>query len=443
MTLQRRFLLLALLCVAAATLPFLFGLPGDFIFDDVPNIVQNGTLQLHSLTPSSLLDVLLYGQLSGQTRILPTLTFALDYYLGNGFNPLIFKVTNLAIHAATTLVLAFLMRNLLLLTDVTKRQAHWTALALALVWAIHPLQVSSVLYVVQRLQTMATLFLVLALLSYLSARQAQMEGNSGRRGWLFTGLLWMMALSCKEDAILLPVYTLALELTVLRFRAADPALTRKFQKSYRLAAALGAAAFFLVIVPHFWAWDAYSGRNFSSAERLLSQGRILCMYLWQILVPLPSHMPFYYDWLPPSRGLLHPWTTLPAWGLLLTLLGVAWHLRQRRPIFSLGIFLFFAGHFVTSNVIGLELAFEHRNHFPLIGIVLAKYPQRDWRCSLHSFVCCTWRYRRSSRQVLEQWACSGANKYADRPHVCPRMELALPHLVRSRWWHQTQQSQFR
>ena len=26
----------------------------------------------------------------------------------------------------------------------------------------------------------------------------------------------------------------------------------------------------------------------------------------------PSHMPFFYDWLPSSRGLLQPWTTLPA-----------------------------------------------------------------------------------------------------------------------------------
>ncbi len=368
---QRGFLPLAVLCAIAGSLPFLFGLPGEFIFDDIPNIIQNGTLQLNSLAPADLLDVLFYGQVSGQTRILPTLSFALDHYLGHGFNPLIFKATNISIHAVTTLALAFLLRNLLLVTGVAQHRAQWAALALALAWAIHPLQVSSVLYAVQRLQTMATLFLVLALLSYLSARRAQMEGHSGRRGWLFTGLLWMMALSCKEDAILLPAYTLALELTVLRFRAANPALARKLQQGYRLATALGIATFFLLVVPHFWAWDAYTGRNFSSVERLLTQGRVLCMYLWQILIPLPSHMPFYYDWLQPSRGLLQPWITLPAWGALLALLGAAWRLRQRRPIFSLGIFLFLAGHFVTSNVIGLELAFEHRNHFPLIGIVLA------------------------------------------------------------------------
>ena len=46
-------------------------------------------------------------------------------------------------------------------------------------------------------------------------------------------------------------------------------------------------------------------------------------------------------------------------------------MRTRWPLFSLGVFLFFAAHLITSNVIGLELAFEHRNHFALIGAVLA------------------------------------------------------------------------
>ena len=95
------------------------------------------------------------------------------------------------------------------------------------------------------------------------------------------------------------------------------------------------------------------------------------MYLGQILWPLPSHLPFYYDDLQPSRSLLHPWITLPALLLVFGLLALAWRLRHRRPLLALGIFLFFAGHAVSSNIIGLELAFEHRNHFPLIGAVLA------------------------------------------------------------------------
>src|SRR5690606_25448236 len=123
----------------------------------------------------------------------------------------------------------------------------------------------------------------------------------------------------------------------------------------------GLAAYLFLVVPYFWSTDGYGGdRDFSTLERLLTQPRVLCLYLWQILVPLPGHMPFYYDWLQPSRGLLQPWTTLPAIAALLALLGTAWRLRTRWPLFSLGVLLFFAAHFITSNVIGVELAFEHR-----------------------------------------------------------------------------------
>src|SRR5690606_19407950 len=65
------------------------------------------------------------------------------------------------------------------------------------------------------------------------------------------------------------------------------------------------------------------------------------------------------------------WTTLPAFAVVLGLLFLAWMSRIRRPLFSLGVFLYFAAHFISSNVIGLELAYEHRNHFALIGVVLA------------------------------------------------------------------------
>lgn len=373
MTLSNRaFLLLSLVCAVLAGLLFLPGLPGDFVFDDNINIVGNTGLELHSLAPSALLDIVFSTQYGGITRVLPTLTFAIDYYRGGGvLDPATFKTTNIALQALTAVVLAWFLRSLLTTAGTRATTARWAALAMAFVWATHPLQVSSVLYVVQRMQTLATLFIVLALWSYLTARRAQLEGRSGRTGWLLTGLLWATALACKEDAVLLPAYTLALELTVLRFGAGDAALAHRIKRGYLLATVAGLALFLLVVVPHYWSWDAYYNRDFSTVERLLTQGRVLCLYLWEILVPLPSHMPFYYDWLAPSRSLVHPWTTLPALLLLGALLAAAWRARHRRPLFAFGILLFFAGHAVTSNIAPLELAFEHRNHLPMIGIVLA------------------------------------------------------------------------
>jgi len=366
-----RFLLLSLIVALLAGLAFTPGLPGDFLFDDIPNIVNNTAIQLKRLDTGSLLETIATPQLSGNMRVMPTVSFALDYWRAGGADPAVFKITNITIHALTACALAGFFRSLLLIAGIARERAQWMGAALALAWALHPLQVSSVLYVVQRMQTMGTLFLLLALWSYLKARQAQIENRPGRTGLLVAGLLWAVAMGCKEDSVLLPAYTLALELTILRFAAADARLAVIWRRGYMIAMLAGAAAYFLLAIPHYWQWETYPGRDFSTPERLLTQARMLCMYLWQILLPLPRHMPFYYDWVQPSRSLLQPWTTLPAIAALLALLGAAWQLRVRWPLFSLGVFLFFAAHFLTSNVVGLELAFEHRNHFALVGAILA------------------------------------------------------------------------
>lgn len=360
----------AFLCALLAAAVFLPGLGGGFLLDDKPTIGDNPAAHVTTLD-AGLLERAAYSfAAGGGSRALPMLTFALDYWRA-GLDPAAFKSTNIAIHALTTLALAGLLRLLLTLAGWPTKRAGYGAIALALAWAIHPLQVSSVLYVVQRMQTMGTLFLVLALYAYLKMRQAQMAGERSRQCGVLSGLCWVLALACKEDSALLPAYTLALELTVLRFQAARPGIARTIRRLYLAASLLGLAIFVFYVVPHYWTWDAYPGRNFSSPERLMTQARILAMYLGQILWPLPSHMPFYYDDLQPSRGLLQPWTTLPALILVVGLLALAWRLRAPRPLFALGIFLFLAGHAISSNVIGLELAFEHRNHFPLIGAVLA------------------------------------------------------------------------
>lgn len=370
-TAARHFLLPALLAAFVGALLFLPGLPGEFVFDDIPNIVGNPLIQITRLDLDTLLDVALAPQISGFMRVLPILSFAIDSWRGGVPDPAVFKTTNIVIHGLTAFALAWFFRSLLAGAGTPASRARWLAPALALAWAAHPLQVSSVLYAVQRLQTMGTLFLVIALWMYLRGRLAQLDGRQGRRAMLLAVVAWLLAMGCKEDSVLLPVYALALELTVLRFGATSARLAHGLKRGYLAATVLGLAAYALLVIPHYWQWEAYATRDFSTPERLLTQARVLCMYLGQILLPLPGHMPFYYDWVQPSRGFLQPWTTLPAIALLSALLALAWRVRGTWPLFSLGVLLFFAAHSITSNVVGLELAFEHRNHFALIGAVLA------------------------------------------------------------------------
>ena len=53
------------------------------------------------------------------------------------------------------------------------------------------------------------------------------------------------------------------------------------------------------------------------------------------------------------------------------LVAAAFALRHRLPMFSLGLFWFLGAHLLTSSVLPLELVFEHRNYFALLGVLLA------------------------------------------------------------------------
>ena len=316
---SRRFLLLALLGALLAAACLVPGLGGGFIFDDRPNIEQNYILHVDRLDAEELAWAAYSFHAGNGARSLSMLSFALDHVRG-GLDARVFKGTNIAIHALTAVVLAFFLRSLLLVAQWPPRRAAAGALALALLWALHPLQVSTVLYVVQRMQALVTLFMVLALWAYLRMRQAQVAGQSGRQHGVLTLLFWVLGFASKEDALLFPGYALALELTVLRFAAASPRLAAFWRKGYLLVVVLGLAAYALLVVPHYWSQGAYPMRDFSSHERLLTQGRVLVMYLGQMLLPLPERLPFYYDDLVVSRGWLQPATTLPAWLLLAGLL---------------------------------------------------------------------------------------------------------------------------
>ena len=364
------FALLGLLGAVLAGLCLTLGLNGGFIFDDRASIAQNTALRVGQLDGENLLYAAYSFQPGGGSRALSMLSFALDYWRG-GMDASVFKTTNLVIHGFTTLALAFFLRRLLGLVQWPPRQAAAGALVLAALWALHPMQVSTVLYVVQRMQALVTLFMVLALWAYLCMRQAQIEGHRSRQYGVLAVLFWVLGFAGKEDAALFPLYVLALEFTVLGFSAASPWLATAWRKGCLLMVAVGVLIYALLVVPHYWHWDAYPGRDFSSYERLLTQARVLVMYLGQMLWPLPSRLPFFYDDLTISRGLLQPASTLPALLLLAGLLIWAWRWRKCRPLFALGVLLFFTGHFMTSNVLNLELAFEHRNQLPLIGFLLA------------------------------------------------------------------------
>jgi len=346
-------------------------LTGPWLFDDVKlqDLIAAAHHGLASLGTAGGREELFLGAF-GIGRPLAMATFALNSLFGQ--SPFGFKLVNLLLHLTTATVVYSLVRRLLSLYR-SPTQAGTAALVVALLWALHPLQVSTVAYVVQRMTILSALFSFSALLSYVRLRMTETVGGKPPSVWSLTLPLLalpLLAVLSKENGALIPVYLLLLEVTVFRFQCGGS--TRRWLFGYfGLVIGVGGAVAAFLVVPDALDGRSYIGRPFDLAQRLLTEFRMVTMYVGQVLLPRLSDMPFYYDGAAPSTGWLKPPQTLAAAGFLAGLLGLGLGLIRRRPLAAFGILLFFAGHLIESTIVPLELAFEHRNYLPSLGLILA------------------------------------------------------------------------
>jgi tetratricopeptide (TPR) repeat protein len=203
----------ALTIVAVTAVVYLSSFGGDFIFDDYESILVNG--DIHSLSPEAI------NRTFGITRIVVAYTIAANYWLG-GLEIFGYHLVNLAIHLAAALtlfgvthrVLGHLVSlplglgNSMLRSDGNRLRI---ACAAAVLFAVHPLQTSAVTYVIQRMESLASLF-------YLLTLYALVRAATGRRtfAWgTFSVAAFSLAIFSKEFAITAPAVALLLDRTCL------------------------------------------------------------------------------------------------------------------------------------------------------------------------------------------------------------------------------------
>jgi protein O-mannosyl-transferase len=360
----------ASLCTAVlACAAFIPGLSGGFLFDDFQAVVANDRIQLKKLTLEGLLAAAkAYGGPYG--RPVSTISLALSYWL-HGMDASAFKIGNLVIHFLNIVLLSWLVRCLLELAWPSQRQRSrdWYALVIALAWGVHPLQVSAVLYVVQRMELLGHTFTLVSLLAYIAARKRQISAERSWPLFLTSCFACVLGLLAKENAAQLPLYTLILEFVLLRFRAKSATASTCLKAAYAGLFSIGTVIFVCFVLPS--AEEQFGMRDFSMWERVMSQFRALPMYLYWSVWPSPGNLTFYHDNFSPSRGLLEPWTTLAGLAFLIALISLALKVRRRSPLLSVAIGFFFASHAITSGPLSLELIFEHRNYFALLSPLLA------------------------------------------------------------------------
>jgi hypothetical protein len=239
-------------------------------------------------------------------------------------------------------------------------------------WLLHPLNVSTVLYVIQRMTELAALCTVAGLLAYTHGRIIVERHPTRGYIWMSAGIGvgTVVGTLAKETAALLPLYALIVEFTLLRRDLPRPPpywRAWSFVFLYLPLLALGS-----YLISHFdSSFRGYAWRTFDMPERLLTEPRILLKYLSLVLIPRRAGAGVYHDDYDASTGLLEPPYTALALGALTALLALALATRRRAPVLSFAILWFFAGHLIEAGTIPLELYFEHRNYLPMFGPLFA------------------------------------------------------------------------
>ncbi len=295
-------------------------------------------------------------------RPLVNMSLAMNYHWGH-LDPQGYHVFNLIVHFLSSLMLWAIVRRTLELEYFGGRfnaVSNPIAFLAALLWAVHPLQTETVVYITQRTELLVGFFYLATLYGSLCFWDARSPGS--RVGWLAVSTLACWAgMACKEVMVSAPLVVLVFERTFMAgtFRQA-------MRKSWPLYVGLFLGWAVL------WALNADQPRADSAGFQLgvpayawwFTQAKVLWMYLRLSIWPWPLSIHYELPYLD-SVAAAWPWLTLTA-GLVIAVLLLAW----RR--FALG----FAGFWVLAILlptlvvpIVTEVAAERRMYLPTAALV--------------------------------------------------------------------------
>jgi hypothetical protein len=365
-------LTLALLAIAAVTvLAYYPGMAGGFYFDDKPNLLEVGALHWTELSLSNVSSALRDARLT--SRPVANISMAVNH-LAAGLDPAPYHWTNLVIHLAVGLALFWV---------ITLFQRHHSigtgnqniALLAVLLFLVHPLNIQATTYVVQRMTSLATLFVLLGLGAYISGRFH--PDIASRRTWIvLAGIGFFLAAGSKEIGFLL--------LPLLLLYEACFNSTELFAGYRRMVARFGKYPIVLggslVLVAIGWlgwtiAGDSFSwtetmpGRDYTGMERVLTQGRVQFFYLSLLLWPASSRLNLDHAFTV-SRSLLEPATTLLAFVLIAVIVIMAMRSIRTRPTLAFPVLGYLLLHSMEAGPVNLELVFEHRMYMPMTMLAL-------------------------------------------------------------------------
>lgn len=358
---------LGMAIVAIVVLSYSNSFSGVFVFDDLPAIQSN--LSIRDL--SRVRDVLLPSNSSGTTvngRPLVNLSFALNYANG-GLAVAGYHVVNLAIHGLAALVLFGVARRLFsvawprrALNDgaLASEGPTIAAAVLAALWCSHPMQTQSVIYVVQRAESLVGLWILLTFYCFCKAQDSRHSNL-----WLAASVVnCLFGVFTKEVVAAVPLLVLICDRSFYGMTYGAALRTRR---SYYLA-------LFATWIPLLASIIYGRGRGGTVGfnldgvtwwNYLLTQSEAIVRYLWTVI--WPSSLVFDY-----GTGIVS--SLLTVWwqsGLIVFLLTWTVVAMWRWPKLGfLGAWFFLILAPSSSFVpIVTETAAEHRMYLPIVAVM--------------------------------------------------------------------------
>ena len=331
-------------------------LSGPFIIDDQIAIVGNP--QIRALSSAALFPE---RELPTAGRPLVNVSLALNYALG-GLDVRGYHAFNIAVHLLCALLLFGLVRRTLELPSA--RVAFHSppvavAVAISLLWAIHPLNTEVVDYLTQRTESLMAGFYLLTL--YAVARAAQIDPGTRWRTLAITACAAGMA--CKESMVTAPVAVVLFERAFV-----FDSFAASFRERWKFYAGLALTWGWLAIL--IWSGPRIHSAGFatgvSSWAYLLNQSVVITDYLRLAIWPLS--LAVNWGWSQPTT-LAAVWPHIFFIGVLVTLALVA---VVRYPKVGVLAAWFFIALAPTSSIlpIATEVGAERRMYLPLIALIV-------------------------------------------------------------------------
>lgn len=343
------------------------GLKGNFLFDDFSNLGQMDLYGNMSYWENAKKFVM--NGIAGPTgRPVALLTYIpqAEAWLNRDAYP--FKVVNLVIHLICGMLLYSATRLILIsYGEINTRKIQYVALTVAGMWMLHPLMLSTTLYVIQRMAQLPLLFTLLAIIGYFIGR-SYIETHK-IRAYVFMSLSislgTIFATLSKENGALLPFLILVVEFC-------NPNKIQKPIWQWRIFFLwLPSLAIIVALMTEINLSDRpWANRDFNQVERLLTECRVVVSYLIQLFIPRIEGYGLFQDGYLISKNILTPITTLYSLISLSLLFIGAFLIKKKMPLISMAILFFFVAHLMESTVVGLELYFEHRNYVSAIFLFL-------------------------------------------------------------------------